>query len=99
PPLLEEERYTCGKALISNIDYPLRVHWARPRARLSANDHPLDSLEVQSRQGAQQGLQRQELDVGSALSQMLDAENIVLVFDAYPSPHIARPEKLSIEFE
>jgi hypothetical protein len=46
-PLLEEERYAGAPTLTLNADHPLFVHRASTGTAFSANDHPIDSRQVE----------------------------------------------------
>jgi hypothetical protein len=62
-PLFEKEGDARGAALQSDIPHPIRVHEPGTRSRLAADDDPVNPFKVQIRQGAEEGLERKELDV------------------------------------
>ena len=45
-PLLEEERHPRGAALITKGDDPIALHRPSTRTALSADNHPIDTAEV-----------------------------------------------------
>jgi hypothetical protein len=59
----------------------------------------VQAAQVEVGQGAEQRLQRQELDVGAGLAQVVDAEGIVGSLHADARPHVLRPVKRVAQFE
>src|SRR3990172_10498142 len=45
-PLLEEERHAGAPTLVSDGRNPLRIHGTSARARLAADDHPVDASKI-----------------------------------------------------
>lgn len=93
-PLFEEKWHTGFLALVAEIDDPLRVHRPRTRSRLTAHDHPIHAGEIEVRQRAKQRLERQELDHRARVAEMIDAESVIIVFDADTHPDVAGPVQL-----
>ena len=46
-PLFEEERYPLQPALAPDADDPLLAHWAGMRAALAADNHPIDTGQIE----------------------------------------------------
>ena len=86
PPLLEEKRYTGINALIADFAHRTRIHRSRAGARFATNYHPMDIVEVQIRNWANQWLEREKLCPGSCAAKVVNAAHIVRVFDAYAHP-------------
>ena len=98
-PLLEEKGDVGELAVISHLNHPLLLKWPRAWPRLAADNHPVNSAQVQAGQGAEQRLQRQELDLRAGLYQVGDSMHIVLRLDADTHPDVIRPFYLGAEFQ
>ena len=57
-PLLEKERHAIARALVADISHPSGLHRAGAWPRFAADDHPIDSLELNVRQRTEQRLKR-----------------------------------------
>lgn len=85
-PLFEEERNACLDALVAYIDYPLRMHGARPGAGLAAHDNPVNMIQVEVGYWPQQRFERQEFHGGRRGSHIVYAKYMIAIFhtDAHP---------------
>lgn len=96
-PLLEEEGCLGLAALLLNINHPTFLHRAGAGAGFSADDGPIDVLQVQFRKRPEQRFEGEELHVGMRLAQAVDAVDVVLVLDADAHPDVRLPGKLRVE--
>jgi hypothetical protein len=81
-PSLEEEWDASGKALISNAANPLWLKRSCPISALTADDDPVDALQVDSSDVFQQRLNREKTGLGGCLTKVLDPRQPVLaIFD------------------
>ncbi len=88
-PLLEEERDLGSLALIPKRQHPFLPHWPGAGPALTADDHPVDSFQVDLAEVFQKRLDGQESDSGRGLLKMLDPNQAVgLVLDANPPPNV-----------
>ena len=61
-PLLEEERYLCSMALVTNVENPVLVHWTSPGPRFAADDNPIDPFQGKVGERPEERFERQEPD-------------------------------------
>ena len=90
-PLLEEEGYAGGVTLVAQIAGPGLGHGAGAGAAFAADDQPVDALQVEVGEGAEQGLGAYEADGGGHGAQVVDAEGVALGLHADAHPHVGRP--------
>ena len=89
-PLLEEERNLGALALVANRQHPFHRHRSGTGPALTADDHPVNALEVYLTQVFEERLDGQESDSGRGLLQMLDPNQTVsAVFDAHTPPDVS----------
>src|SRR5208283_3246863 len=88
-PLLEEERDLGSLALIPKRQHQFLMHRPGAGPALTADDHPVDSFQVDLAEVFQKRLDGQESDSGWGLLKMLDPNQAVgLVLDANPPPYV-----------
>jgi hypothetical protein len=63
-PLLEEEAYARLLTLVADGTHPIGLDRARTRTALTTDDDPVNALEIEGRQGAEQWLEAEEPDRG-----------------------------------
>jgi hypothetical protein len=90
-PLLEEERDAGPTTLVTNLEHPTLFHRSCPGTGFTSNDDPIDPLQIQIRQPAEQRLKGQELEVGSGPSEMFNSVGMSGIFDADAHPNVGRP--------
>src|ERR1035438_330697 len=92
-PLLEEERDSCGFALLTNGEHPVLLHRPRPWPTFAADDNPRYAFKRKPSDILQQGLDGQETDgSGRGLQVGNSRESVLAVFhgDAPPDVRLAR---------
>jgi len=90
-PLFEKEGDAGAAALVSDVFDPGTGEGSGARSGLAAEDHPIDSPEVEVRQWAEERLEREELDRRRGGTQGVDAVAELVVFDAHPHPDVGGP--------
>ena len=98
-PLLEVEGDAGGEALVADVGGPFPVHRAGAGAGFAADDNPVDAVQVEAGQGAEEGFQGQELDGGVGLAQQVNPANIAVGFHADAEPDLGRPGEGFVEGE
>jgi hypothetical protein len=72
-PLFEEESDVALLALVADPQGPFLLHRAWMNSSFPAHDDPVDSLQIELRQGADQRLARKKSHSGGDLAQAVDA--------------------------
>jgi len=67
-PLFEEEGDFGGEGLVAYVDYPVGLDWSCVWAGFAADDDPVNALEVDIRDWAEEGFERDEFERGGGLS-------------------------------
>ena len=79
------------EAAVSDVARPPWLHRAGARTALAADDDPVDPLQVEVGQRAEERFDGQEPDCCGDLSKMIGAELVPVVLDADAHPHVGRP--------
>lgn len=84
-PLLEEEWNPGVPALVPDLTDPARIHRARPRSALTANDDPIDLVQADRADALEKWLDGKEPDSGVCPTELLDSRSPVSpILDADP---------------
>ena len=97
-PLLEKERYLMFPAKFPNPARPVRLHSARARPRLAADDNPINSPQVEFPEIFEQRLNRKKFRARAGCLQFFDPVQIAPLFDADPHPDVLRPIEQRADF-
>ena len=54
------------KTVVANLSHPVRLHWPCARPGFTANNYPVDSLQLYPRQWPEQRFERQKLYLGAS---------------------------------
>lgn len=95
-PLLEKEGNALRFALAQNVLHPGFVHRARSGSAFAADDHPVNSCEIDRAEGANQRLDGQKANGRSCLRDVLDTRKLGAVFDRSADPNIRRRRSLRV---
>ena len=87
-PLFEEKGDTGIEAPISNIAHPIGIDRPRARAAFAADDDPVDAVEVEVLDWADQRFEREEPDHRVGFSQVADARYLAVVLDRGTEPDV-----------
>src|SRR5574341_1192772 len=96
-PLFEEKGDSGINTLVSYLYYPFAFHWSCPRSGFAADDHPINTAQVQIRDRAEHRLNRKELDASVGLSEAINSICIFTVLYTDSHPDIVRPYEGWIE--
>ena len=92
-PLLEEKRCPRNVTGIFDLIDPSNVHGPRARARLAADDRPVNLGQISALCAPDERFKRNEPDIGRCLSQFIDPPEIVSVLDGRSQPHVLEDRK------
>src|SRR5450756_2930947 len=92
-PLLKVEGYAGRHALVAYRPDPVAVHSPRPRARLAAEDPPVDTGEVERVHRADKRLEHEVLDGRARLAELVGAVAMRAVFHRRACPHVGGPRQ------
>lgn len=100
-PLFEEKGDSVFAALIPQCQDPFLLHGPCSRSALSADDHPVDSLQIQLADVFQKRFDREEANGGVRFLKVCDSRDTVfLIFDADTPPDVrllSRESQFGIE--
>jgi len=97
--LLKEKGRSLTFTKLFYLQNPSLLHWAGTRTGLAADDHPVDAIQTEAPQRANQGLAGKKADVCWYTSQELYPTNYPLIFDAGAHPDIPRPSQRIGKFQ
>ena len=94
-PLLEEERNLSGGASVTKVDQPRFLDWPGTRATLTARDQPVDTGEVNLREGTEERFRADEPHGRTDGAEVVDAEGVAGVLHADAHPDVGWPVQIA----
>ena len=95
-PLLEEERHVGFLALVADVAYPFDVHGPRAWAAFAANDHPVDAVEVEFSDRADERFDGEKPHGRGHILNVPDARFLGSILDRRAQPDVARCSVIAI---
>ena len=76
------------KTVVANLSHPVRLHWPCARPGFTANNYPVDSLQLYPRQWPEQRFERQKLYLGASFFERRQSPKPFFGFDACTQPDV-----------
>ena len=97
-PLFEEEGDVGRETLIADVGRPFGFHRSCFRAGFAADDDPVDTIEVNVGDRAEERLEGDEFNGGISFPQVIYAESTVGVFNSHAHPDVLGPWQSRTDF-
>ena len=96
-PLLKEKWHTNSRTTVANLADPCWIHRPRSWSRLTANNHPVYSAQINFPDSPNQWFDTEELDVCACLSEVIHPKQKITALDTDSHPDLRLPVELSIK--